>query len=678
MSFRSHVLIAVCLCIGRLSYSQTERILIVEQVIESITESTEEDFDYSELSERLNFYFLNPADINSVGEEQLKEFVFLSPLHIHRILAYREKNGAFIDLLELQSIDGIDKETIMNLIPFVKIGSVNALLNTTTEDLLAKGHHDLILRYGQTLQRQQGFLIQDTSKSRYLGSPERLFVRYRYRYGQHVYLSLNMEKDAGEQFFLGKKLNGFDFYSASLYLRDLGRFKKIVIGDYALQFGQGLSLWSGLAFGKGAAIATTTKSEIGLRPYSSSNEALFFRGFATTWTVKKLNITPFVSYRLLDAGITDSADFEIKSLNQSGFHRTAGELKNKGNLRQMVYGLNVQYNKRNLSMGLSAYRTVFNRFFEPGKNIYNKFRFSGLSLFNGSIYFNRTWRNIYLFNEVSHSFGTGMALLNGLLISLSPQVSLSLLHRNYHRDYHTFYSQAISEGSGAANEKGMYSGLVIAPSRSLELAVYTDIFKFPWLKFRVDAPSTGFEGFSQLTWSLKKVLKAILRYNIEQKEQNGDEGIVSIPVAVFKQNIRAELSYVLAEGLQIRNRIEVSIHKKGSITEEGYLIYQDLLYNPMQSRFSGNFRFALFSTSGYNSRLYAYENDVLYGYSVPALQNKGIRFYLNGRWNLRRGLDVWMKYGITKYTNVDEIGSGLELISGNIKSDVKVQFRFQL
>lgn len=685
MSFKACIICIVCIqtYLYKPASAQTEAELIIEQIVESVTEDAGEDFDYSEFTERLNYYFKNPINLNKVLPEQLNELIFLSPPQINALLHYRDKNGPFIDLLELQSIESFNQETINKLLPFITLSDINPFSGISTGKLIRKGSHDLILRYGQIIQKQQGFLIPDSSsKSRYQGTPQRLFVRYRYTYGQHISASLNMEKDAGEDFFSGAQSRGFDFYSGNIFLKNIGKFRKIAIGDYALQFGQGLTLWAGLGFGKGAAISTITKPDIGLRPHSSANEALFFRGLAITTDIGKLSFTPFISYRSLDAGLSDSAnpaDQEVTALSQAGFHRTANEIKNKGSVKQLTYGMNAQYKGPDFNAGILAYQTRFNHAFEPGADLYKKFEFSGSSLINTGFYYNRNWRNIYFFGELAHSFNSGFAYVNGLIASLSPQVSLVMLHRNYQKDYQSFYSSSISEGSKAANEKGLYSGLTIAPVPKIELAVYADFFRFPWLKFRVDAPSRGYEVFSQLTYTIKKKLKASFRYKLEEKEQNDAAGnTVNFLSAVQKQNYRAELNYTINASFQIRNRAEIVRYKKGILPiETGTLLLQDVIYNPMQSRFSGNLRFAIFDTPGFNSRIYSYENDVLYNYSVPALQNRGTRFYVNGRYTIKRGIDLWLRYSITKYSNVDEVGSGLDLIQGNSRSDIKIQLRFQ-
>ena len=111
---------------------------------------------------------------------------------------------------------------------------------------------------------------------------------------------------------------------------------------------------------------------------------------------------------------------------------------------------------------------------------------------------------------------------------------------------------------------------------------------------------------------------------------------------------------------------------------KGYLVYQDFIYNKHEKPWLLNARYALFDTDTYNERLYAYESDVLYAFSIPAYYYKGSRFYLMGKYSFGRRLDLWIRYSLTYYANKTTIGSGLDQIDGNSKSDVKVQIRLRL
>jgi predicted porin len=86
---------------------------------------------------------------------------------------------------------------------------------------------------------------------------------------------------------------------------------------------------------------------------------------------------------------------------------------------------------------------------------------------------------------------------------------------------------------------------------------------------------------------------------------------------------------------------------------------------------------AVFNVSDYDARIYAFQNDVLYSYSIEAYQNKGFQIYINTRYTLRKGLDFWLRYESKRYTNLSSVGSGLSTIDGNHQSEVKIQLRYQ-
>jgi hypothetical protein len=666
------------------SHAQQNNDPIIEYILESVADNQSEDFDYTELVEKLNYYRNNKINLNKTNRQQLQELVFLNPIQINALIEHLQINGNLIDVLELQSIMGFDLETIKNLLYFANISAQTGFENFSFKNLFKNGRNDLLIRFNRYLEPQAGYQIPaNSNKSRYLGTPDRVFTRYRFSYSNNVQFCLNVEKDPGEQYWNNSNgQTGPDFISASLYIKDVRKFKKIAIGDYALQFGQGLTLWSGLSFGKGADIFTVARQDLGLRAYTSVNEYSYFRGAATQINFGKFDFTPFVSFLKLDAGtalnpITNAQ--EISSLQQNGLHRTQNELNNKDRIGQLIFGGNLQYNFKKLSIGLTAYQSNYSEDFAANKQLYNKFDFTGKSLTNTGINYSYTLKNTYFFGEFAHSLNYGFAYVNGLITSLSPIVSLVMFHRNYQKNYYSFFNQGIGEGSNAINEKGFYGGLQIKPNRKYELNFYADLFKFPWLRFRVDAPSTGYDFFSQFTYSPSKTTKLTLRYQFQNKEQNSPFQTNTNVLDLIKQSrYRLDIQYQINKSLTLRNRVEISqYHEETANIKYGFLAYQDINYNPLSSKFSGNMRFALFETDGFDTRIYAYESDVLYGFSIPGFQNKGTRFYANGRYTIKRGVDLWLRYSFTQYNDQNTVGSGLDLIEGNSRSEVKAQIRFQ-
>jgi hypothetical protein len=89
-------------------------------------------------------------------------------------------------------------------------------------------------------------------------------------------------------------------------------------------------------------------------------------------------------------------------------------------------------------------------------------------------------------------------------------------------------------------------------------------------------------------------------------------------------------------------------------------------------------RYALFDTDTYDSRIYEYESDMLYSFSIPAFYDKGSRVYLMAKVSSSGNMDFWIKYSCTQYANKETISSGLYEIKGNRKSEIKMQVIFNL
>lgn len=648
----------------------------VRDILESVAENLPDDYDMTELIEVLSRLKKHPINLNKTSSEELKTLVFLSPLQISNFFAYIKENGNFVDVLELQTIDAFDVKTVESLIPFVTLNATTEYEKLSFHNLINLGENDVVMRYAQTLQKQKGFT--DLPGNRYLGTPERFQTRYRFHYGTIVSAAITFDKDAGEK-FIGKP---FDFFSGNIALYKLGKIKKVVIGDYTLQFGQGITLWSGFSFGKGPDVTSVAKKDLGLKPYTSANEYSFLRGASATINLyKNFDLTPFVSFRNLDA----SQDFDLDgnlvqaTINQTGLHRTPSEIENKSSLSQRVFGTVLQYNKNELSIGGIAYQSKYGNSFITQSAIYDRFSFTGNSLTNVGIYYNYTYKNIYFFGEGGKSLNSGIAYVNGALISLSSTVSAAITYRDYDKNYHNFFNQALAEASEAVNEKGLYAGLNIIPNKRWSFSIYGDYFQFPWLKYRLDAPSKGYEILSQAIYTPSKTFKILARFKTENKQQNTD---LEVPINylddVKKEGYRVEVSWQLNKKWSFQNRAEVSQYRKGEANREfGYLVYQDVDYSPMFSKITGNLRIAYFNTPSYNSRIYAYEDDVLYSFAFGMYSGKGFRTYLNLKYNLAKKLNIWARYAMFIYKDVETVGSYLDEIQGNKKSEIKIQLGYQ-
>ena len=119
----------------------------------------------------------------------------------------------------------------------------------------------------------------------------------------------------------------------------------------------------------------------------------------------------------------------------------------------------------------------------------------------------------------------------------------------------------------------------------------------------------------------------------------------------------------------------MSFDIKGKDSEKGFLAYLQADVKPTLA-FSSNLRLQYFYTGGYNSRIYAYESDVLYSFSIPAFFDKGFRYYINLNYDVNKHLSFWLRWAGTIYQDKNSIGSGLDEISGNKRTELKLQARY--
>lgn len=661
-----------------------------EQKVEKIASNTDGDLDYSDLLQEMDYYLKHPINLNTAKASDLQHLYMLNEIQISNLLTHIGKNGKLISIFELQSIDGFDEATIEALMPYVKVSNEGAS-KFSFKDALQYSNHDLFIRYTRTLEEQAGYMpitdsaLAESPNSRYLGSPDKVFVRYRYKFFNKISLGITAEKDAGEQFFGGAQKYGFDFYSAHLMVSNMGIVKAAVVGDYHVQFGQGLTFWTGMGFGKSSDVINIKKNAQGVRPYTSVDENLFLRGGAITLGLKGFELTTFYSNKKIDANSTaiDTTSNElliISSLQETGLHSTASEVADRKNLTQQIIGGHFGYRNRRLNVGVTATQTMFSADLQRNLQLYNQFDFTGQHLLNMGLDYSYVFRNINIFGETSRSWNGGLAFLDGIMISLDPHVSVSVLYRNYQKNYQALYTSAFAEGSSNSNEEGIFTGLTLKFSPKWNLASYCDFYNFNWLKYRVDAPSKGQDYMAQLNYRPSKRLEMYVKYRYERKkENNSDESnIIDYVQDLKKQSFRFNLSYQISPAFAIKNRVEYQIYQAGDEkAENGYIIYQDIRYKPEKMPFAISARYALFQTDSYDSRIYAYENDVLYSYSIPAFYYKGSRFYLMAKVKLQRHLDFWIRYSITNYSNQTVVSSGLNEIQGNHKSEIKAQLRLK-
>jgi hypothetical protein len=197
----------------------------------------------------------------------------------------------------------------------------------------------------------------------------------------------------------------------------------------------------------------------------------------------------------------------------------------------------------------------------------------------------------------------------------------------------------------------------------------------------VDKPSSGYDLLTQLTYKPTKSLEVYGRYRerLTQRNSAALDGSVGETEDVIQRNFRLNLTYVVSESISLKSRVEVLFYtRKSSKPEAGTLIYQDIQFKPKMFPFDISLRYVLFDTDSYDSRIYSYESNALNVFSIPAFYYKGSRAYVLIRYTFCKNIDFWLKYGSSLYVQRKTIGTGLEEIEGNSKSDLTFQLRVKL
>lgn len=650
----------------------------IEQQLENLTEQNDdaEATDDSWL-QQIEYLKNNPLNLNIATADDLKDLQILNALQIENFINYRNLLGKLISVYELQAIPGWDIPLIFKLLPFITVNNILSI-RQDLKHRFSNGDHTFFARYSRTIEKGEGYKRKDSTRSFYAGDPTRMMIRYKYQYKNLLQYGLTAGKDAGEPFFSGKSKYGFDFYSFHVFIRNRGIIKSLAIGDYTVSIGQGLILWQGLAFGKGGEATNIKRQAPVVRPYNSPGAYYFNRGAAITVQKNKWQTTAFASIRQLDANIaaSDTVDAEIvSSIHQSGYHRTQSEINDKGALQLISYGGNIRYSSGKWQVGTNLVHYYFNTPVQKREVPYNLFAYSGKNLANYSIDYSYTFRNIHFFGEAALDKNNKPAMLNGILISADKRADIAILYRDISPAYQSMYGNALTINTLPSNERGLYMGLTLRTVHKIKFNVYADIFSFPWLKYRVDAPSNGQEYFMQLTYTPSKYTEVYMRFRSMNKPLNKStvNNAMNEVADFLNQSWRTQINYQINTSWTIRHRFELLWYSQyNNKTEKGYLAFFDVFFKPTGKAFNINTRLQYFESDSYNSRLYAYENDVLYYYAVPIFYDSGLRYYINTKYNINKSASLWLKWAQTIYNNKTSIGSGLDEISGNKKSEIRL------
>lgn len=657
-------------------WAQTEQtgFDIIESIVESYSDS-DDDIDITDLVEKLEFLLENPLNINSANNIQLEDFPFLSSYQIENLLRYRDKVGQLYSVFELLGVDGFNQETIDKLQPFI------AFLSPETETK-TYWKQEINMRYTQKLEEDDDFVEDENGETNYLGIKPTLLLKYKAQKGDKIQFGVNAENDSGEEFFSGNNKYGFDFYSAYFGYHGKNHLKQLYVGNYQARFGQGLIQWSNYGIRKSANSIKIRQTGQGLKTSSSTEENKYLQGIATNLVFNNFQVIGFYSYANVDANISeydiDSTMLEVSSLQTSGYHRTISENIDENALTVQKAGACFKYRFNQLSVAVNGVYQHFNEPLVISDQAYNKFNFSGQENYNISTDFLWIKNKFNLFGEAGISQSGGKGIVAGVEAFPTHEVTLSVLYRNYEANFQPINGNSFSESSKNTNEKGIYAGIFVYPIKHIKLSGYIDNYQSHWIKYTSYGPVRGTDIVTQLDYTPTRHLSMYARY---KNEINSKKTSKTSPIKDDEeqrlQHARFHLSWNINDKYSLRYRAEWSNYSKTDTIQNGWLTYVDFIAKPFE-KFSASARFERFNTQGYDSRIYAYENDVPLYFYIPGFSGNGMRYYLNLKYKVLPKLTLYVKASQTMFIEEDSsVVTSETTYADNHVSEVKVHLKYR-
>lgn len=648
-----------------------------EAVLETNINADEEpDLDNSILKSKTNENKIRKLNINEVTIEDLQVFDAFTTIQIESFFNYRKAFGKFISAYELQSIPNWDILLIKKLIQFVVIKNKNEFFNSFPQ-VLKEGKQFLLIRNRTVLEKSIGYNYDTlTNSKKYAGLPSTFSIKYQLKFQQEFKLGVLMENDAGERFAFNKNTKGFDFLSAHLYKKSNGFLQLLCVGDYSINIAQGLIHWQNMGVKKSTEVNNIKHESEIIKPYQSFNEINFHRGICIGVKKFQTNAVVFYSNRNIDANAKtydSSSQIMVSSFNYLGLHRTEKEISNKKNLNQQVFGISVNRNFKNILISANALHYKFEFPFQKQNLPYNLFAFKGSNLTSYSIGYSFTKFNTHFFGESAFSY-KGFATTNGLLCAISGKAEISILYRNISKEFQSLNANAFTESSNVNNEKGLYFGLSVKPQPRWQINMAADFFSIPWLQYQINAPSSGMDFLIRITNTPNKKLSAFftIKHQISQTSSSEINNQIIKPLGEIERNsLRCHLIKVVSPSLSLRGRMEFQVIKSPSLAKsEGFLIFAEMVYKPQKKSISSNVRLSYFESTNYDSRIYAFENDLSNSYALPAFYDNGFRYFLNVKYEMSKRIYCRLKFSQNIYPDKKNIGSGFDLINGCKKTQI--------
>ncbi len=611
--------------------------ILSEEIISVVEELAGNDPDPSSVETfigRLTDLSESPVKINTRDETEISRLFFLSEFQIKSISDYIATSGPVKSVYELTNLPGFDREIVQMMIPFM-----------TLDEQKPAVPGSIFMRH---LLLNNFSLKSSDRDSINSGAPWKLLSKYKFT-ASSISGGVTIEKDAGEKFLTGNPKVP-DFLSAHLSYTGNGIVRKIIAGDFGIRFGMGTCLNTGIRTGISLTAPGYMSGKNEIREYTSADENNFFRGIGAEFAFKKLGVIAFISDNLTDAttGSAENASEDyIENFYTAGLHNSPSLIKKKDNVGEVNYGAGITYNLKNTRIGFAWTETRFSlpvgNFSDESREPY-EFYGDINSIYTAT--YKTLVKKVLAYGEFSANPSGGRAIVQGVSLRPSDRLTLNFLYRNYSAGFTGFHGRAPGTGTYTRNERGIIGNFTLEAAKHLFLSAGYDFHQYPWIRYRTSFPSSGKTGEIRLKYNPVENLNIEISYNRKESvTDNSEERSIPGGERLVAETYKGLIKYGITEDFSISLRLYYKlINPSGS---KGTLLAQDVNYRFPTLPVSLWIRYSVFRTGDWDSRLYVYENDLLYSFSIPALAGTGSRSYIMAKWEISDNYEMRIKYGIS-------------------------------
>ena len=619
--------------------------------LQQLFDSAESEANLEQIVDLIENLKRNRISLNEADGDELRQLPWLTTFDAHAILAYRRDKGSILSLQELEPIIGKEKTTA--IVPYILL---NSPPNPPSSALVPQ--HSVLTLYSRLFwetTRRKGII-----NGAYSGDNYKLYHRLQYS-APHLEASFVQDKDIGES-------DMADFTSLSIRAYDVGSIKNAVIGNYRLNFGEGLLIGQSRYFSKGTDPTRSVRlSSKELSSYTSSSESGFLQGAATTLKLDHVELTSFYSANHVDAIINKTSGL-ITSFDESGNHRSSLETTRKDNVIETVSGAHIVYRYQTGFLNGKAGGTLLNYHYSLPLNKLEPYAAVG-DQSSSSLYSIETdcsLGKISIFAEAAFSEKPNdTSWIAGAEYEVFHGVSMITSLRRYGENYYSPFAGAFAErGDGGSNEWGDYVGIKAKISDRLSVGAYYDRFTFPLLDDHCQYSSEGNDFRIFMTWKQSPGVSWNLQLQHKYKEEQSNQGSTGTPLWITLPQItnrsRLDCDTDVYGQVHLRTRGEVKqVVKKylsGDIPLYGWLIYQQASYHV--GKFSLKGRVTLFNTDDYDAALYAYEDDLPLTSTLGLYNGRGKSLFLLASWQAMQEMKLAARYDVAWYSDREVFSSG--------------------